>query len=55
MTLVTDYPPPPPSGTKRIYFVPLPHSPLTGANPLQGPFEGVGPENRDYLEINSDM
>jgi hypothetical protein len=26
-----------------------------GANPLQGPLEVVGPENRDSLEINSDM
>jgi hypothetical protein len=28
---------------------------LMRANPLQGPVEGVGPENRDNLEINSDM
>jgi hypothetical protein len=26
-----------------------------GANPLQVPLEGVGHENRDYLEINSKM
>ena len=26
-----------------------------GANPLLGPLEVVGPENRDSLEINSDM
>jgi hypothetical protein len=28
---------------------------FTRANPLQGPLEGVGPENRDNLEMNSDM
>ncbi len=28
---------------------------LMRANPLQGPLEGVGPEYRDNLGINSDM
>ncbi len=28
---------------------------LKRANPFRGPLEGVGPENRDNLEINSNM
>ncbi len=45
-------PPPPPSGTNCIY---LPPPPLDGGIPIQEPFEGLGPENRGNLEINSDM
>jgi hypothetical protein len=45
------------SFTKRIYVLrTAPPPPPDGANPLQGPLEGVGPENRDsFLEINSNM
>ncbi len=32
-----------------------PPPPLTGANKLQGPLEGVDPENWDNIEIHSDM
>jgi hypothetical protein len=58
-------PPPPPSPEIQNVFTKCtayysPH--FMGANPLQGPLEGVGPENRDKqlfvqndLEINRDM
>ncbi len=37
-------------------FLALRNAPLLmGANPLQGPFEEAGSENRDYLEINSNI
>ncbi len=37
-------------GTKQHFLPPLP--PLMGANPLQGPWEGVGPENLDFFGPN---
>jgi hypothetical protein len=39
------------SSTKKIHFVPLPPPPLVGANPLQRPLEGVGPENQDFWTL----
>jgi hypothetical protein len=58
-------PPPPPTPVIQNVFTKctLYYSPhFMAANPLQGPLEGVGPENRDKqlfvqndLEINRDM
>jgi hypothetical protein len=49
----TAYTPPPRYKVNLLRTAPGP--PSIGANPLQAPLEGVGPENRDNSEINSDM
>jgi hypothetical protein len=39
--------PPPFPQRYKVYLLRTAAPPLTGANPLQGPLKGVGPENRD--------
>jgi hypothetical protein len=44
-------PPPPPHAVQSI-FTSYRSPPLKGANPLQGPLEGEGSENRNYTASN---
>jgi hypothetical protein len=56
MALVMDLPHQGGKEQYEVYLLPSANPPaLMGANPLQGPSERVGPENRDNLEIKSDM